>query len=276
MLNFSTSLFKKLFAISIFTMADFSSNAQEVCNCPQQSKLGKGTLYLTWGYNLDWFSKSDLHFKGNDFGGYDFTLYDVKARDRASLDKIGSAPISVPQYVYRLGYYFNNKHNTGIEVNFDHLKYIMVKDQKLHLKGTIAGEAYDKDTIVGKNFLLFEHTNGANFLLINFLKRHTLYASVNKKHWISFVGKAGAGIVVPKTDVTLFGTRLDNKFHVAGYVMGLDAGLRYDAFKYFFIEASVKGSFANYTNVLTVGDGKAHHHFFAGETIFSAGLQVAL
>lgn len=253
----------------------FYVHAQETCNCPQQVKAGKGTLYLTWGYNLDWYSKSDLHFKGNDFGGYNFTLYNVKAHDRASLDKIIGYPLSVPQYVYRLGYYFNNKHNTGIEINFDHAKYIMTKNQTLHLKGSIAQVNYDKDTLVTKNFLLFEHTNGANFLLVNFLKRHYLYASANKKHWISFIGKAGMGMVIPKTDVTLFGTRLDNKFHIAGYIMGLDAGLRYDAFKYFFIETSLKGVFANYTNVLTVGDGKAHHHFFAAETIFSAGLQMA-
>ncbi len=267
---------KNLFFTLIFCLTVHGAHAQEMCNCPQQVKTGKGTFYLTWGYNLDWFSKSDLHFRGNDFGGYDFTLYDVKARDRASLDKIGNSPISVPQYVYRLGYYFNNKHNTGIEINFDHAKYIMVRDQTVRLKGRIGEQNYDKDTLVGKDFLLFEHTNGANFLLVNFLKRHTLLTSTNKKHWVSFVGKVGAGMVIPKTDVTLFGTRLDNKFHLAGYVMGLDAGLRYDAFKYFFIEASVKGVFANYTNVLTVGDGKAHHYFFAAETIFSAGLQMAL
>ena len=263
-----------LFLISAFSKNLFSQT--EKCNCPSQGKVGKGTFYGAWGYNKDWFSKSDLHFKGNDFGGYNFTLEDVKAKDRPGFKNILTTTLAVPQYVYRFGYYFNNKKNTGIEINFDHAKYVMVRNQMLHLNGTIAGESFDKDTLVDEHFLLFEHTNGANFMMINFLKRYYLLVSQNKKHWLSFVGKAGAGVVIPKTDVTLFGTRLDNKFHVAGYIAGLDVGLRYDLFRYFFIEASAKGIFANYANVLTVGDGKAHHHFFTGEAIAAIGIQVNL
>ena len=36
-------------------------------------------LYFYWGYNRDYFSHSDIHFHGP---GYDFTVYDVTARDR--------------------------------------------------------------------------------------------------------------------------------------------------------------------------------------------------
>jgi hypothetical protein len=264
---------------STFFFLFFSFNylaAQEICDCPSKSKIGKGTFYLTWGYNLDWFSKSDLHFKGNDFGGYDFTIEKVKAHDNPGLKNILAADLSIPQYVYRAGYFFNNKRNTGIEIAFDHAKYIMYNDQYAHLKGNIKGVNYDQDTLIGQNFLKFEHTNGANFLIANFLKRYYLAKSPSKKHWLSFVAKAGAGIVIPKTDVTLFGKRLDNKFHVAGYIVGLDGAFRYDFFSHFFVETSLKGVFANYTNVLTVGDGRAHHHFFGAEYIFSAGFQVGL
>lgn len=255
-----------------------SALSQEVseCKCGSVFKSGKGSFYITWGYNLDWYGKSNLHFKGNDFGGYDFTLYKAKAHDNPGLGYILNSDISIPQYVYRVGYYFNNKSLTGIEIAFDHSKYIMTQNQKVRVKGTIQGEVMDKDTIVGSDFLKFEHTNGANFLMANFIKRYCLYTSENKKHRLQLVMKAGAGIVIPKTDVTLFGQRLDNRFHIAGYVVGLDAGLRYDLFRYAFIETSLKGVFANYTNVLTVGDGRAHHHFFAGEYIFAAGFQIGI
>ncbi len=252
--------------------------SQEVseCKCGSVFKSGKGSFYITWGYNLDWFSKSNLHFKGDDFGGYDFTLYKVKAHDNPGLGYIFNSDLSIPQYVYRVGYYFNNKNLTGVEIAFDHTKYIMTQNQKVRVKGTIQGEVIDKDTIVGRDFLMFEHTNGANFLMANFIKRYCLYTTENIKHRLQLVMKAGAGIVIPKTDVTLFGQRLNNRFHVAGYVAGLDVGLRYDLFRYMFVETSLKGVFANYTNVLTVGDGRAHHHFFAGEYIFAAGFQIGI
>ncbi len=255
-----------------------SAMSQEIsdCKCSSVFKSGKGSFYITWGYNLDWFSKSNLHFKGDDFGGYDFTLYKAKAHDNPGLGYILNSDISIPQYVYRVGYYFNNKNLMGVEIAFDHTKYIMTQNQKVRVKGTIQGEVIDKDTIVGRDFLMFEHTNGANFLMANFIKRYCLYTTENLKHRLQLVMKAGAGIVIPKTDVTLFGQSLDNRFHVAGYVAGLDVGLRYDLFRYFFIETSLKGVFANYTNVLTVGDGRAHHHFFAGEYIFAAGFQIGI
>ena len=250
--------------------------AQDNCNCPSMSKSSKGTLYLTWGYNKDWYSKSDLHFSGTEHGGYNFTLKKARAHDNPSIDKIFVYDLSIPQYVYRAGYFFNNKQNTGIEIGFDHTKYIMSTNQVLRLKGNIGETYYDMDTLVHEDFLLFEHTNGANFLMANFIKRFYIAKTANRKHWLSLVVKPGAGIVIPKTDVTLFGERLDNKFHIAGYVAGVDATLRYDFFKHFFIEGSAKGVFANYTNVLTVGSGKAHHHFFAAEVIGAFGLQVAL
>jgi hypothetical protein len=246
------------------------------CHCEPLFKKGKGNFYLTWGYNLDWYSKSDLHLKGNDFGGYDFTLYNAKAHDKPGLDHIFGTSISIPQYVYRAGYYFGDKHNLGIEIGFDHTKYIMTNNQRLHLKGRIGEMYYDQDTLVGRDFLMFEHTNGANFLMASLVKRFCLLSSASQNHRLQAIVKTGAGIVIPKTDVTLFGQRLDNRFHIAGYVAGVDAGFRYDIFKYFFVETTLKGVFANYTNVLTVGDGRANHHFFAGEYIFSAGLQIGL
>ena len=141
------------------------------CHCTPLFKHGKGTFYLTWGYNLDWYSKSDLHFKGNDFGGYDFTLYDAKAHDKPGLKYIFGSAISIPQYVYRAGYFFGDKHDLGVEISFDHTKYIMTNNQNLHLKGNINGTFYDKDTLVGKDFLIFEHTNGAHFLMATLMKR---------------------------------------------------------------------------------------------------------
>jgi len=260
-----------LFAISA------SSQESSVCNCPGQHKTGKGTFYFSWGYNRAWYSKSDIHFKNSKSDNYDFTLYKLTAQDRKSdYQDFWTKDLSIPQYVYRFGYYLNDKRNLGFEINFDHTKYVMDGNQVAHLKGTIRGVYYDTDTIVGPGLLKFEHTDGANFLLFNIMKRHYIFKSSNQKHWLSFVGKAGVGIVIPRSDVYLFGVEMNNKFHVAGYVTGIEIGLRYDLFKYFYVEPTIKGVFANYLNALTVGTGKANHHFWAFETIGTFGFQFPL
>ena len=270
---------KQVFLLSLFfllcTSALFSQ--EEACNCPGGVKKGKGSFYGAWGYNRDWYSGSDIHFHNNGSDNYDFTLYDVKAKDRSGFSDIlrNTLEITIPQYVYRFGYYFNNKHDLGVELNFDHAKYVMVQDQEVHIKGQIHGTVLDKDTVLYNEFLRFEHTNGANFMMGNFLKRKNLFRSSNNKHWLSAIVKTGVGIVIPKTDVTIFGNRLDNRFHIAGWIAGVETGLRYD-FKHFFMEATAKGTFANYADVLVIGTGKANHHFFTFEAIACAGYQIGL
>lgn len=268
-----SAIFLILLLCSLTTWAQ--KNEPEPCNCPGEHH--RGTFYFSWGYNVSWYSKSDISFFNDGSDHYDFTVYGLRARDRRSdYEHFFQQQLSIPQYVYRLGYYLNNKRDLGFEINFDHTKYVMIDNQPAHLTGTIRGVQYDLDTIIGPGLLKFEHTDGANFMMLNIMKRQYLLSSADKNHLLSAVGKAGAGIVIPRTDVWLFGVELNNKFHVAGYVTGIELGLRYDLFKYFHIAPSVKGVFANYLNVLTVGTGKARHHFWAFETIGTAGFQFPL
>jgi hypothetical protein len=265
-----------LFSLSGFSQEKTSSD----------TKKQKGSFYFSWGYNRDWFSKSTLHFKNtsNDYNPvtgnydyYDFTIYDAKAKDRSGLKYMLHSDLTIPQYNYRIGYYFNNKKDLGIEFNFDHVKYIMCDDQVLHVKGNILGKEVDQDTLISPStFLHFEHSDGANFFMINIIKRQQLFQTKNENQKIGIVAKFGFGPVVPRTDVTLFGQRLNNKFHVAGYCVGIEAGIRYEAFKHIYLEYTAKGTFANYTNVLVLGAGKAHHHFGTLENILVLGLQFPL
>jgi hypothetical protein len=269
-----------------FINLNYLSAQDELCNCPAQSKAGKGSFYFSWGYNKDWFSKSDIHFKNhsNEYNpvtglqdNYDFTLYNLTAKDRPGFTTILTTPLTIPQYVFRLGYYFNNKRDLGIEINFDHAKYIVNDWQTVRLKGDIRGKEYDNDTLVDpQKFMHFQHTNGANFLMLNFVKRQNLLVSKNKKHWLSAVAKIGAGIVIPRTVVNLFGEGSNNFWHIAGYCTGIETGIRYDAFKHIFLEYTAKGTYANYTDVLTVRSGRANHHFYAFENILVLGIQFPL
>jgi hypothetical protein len=58
--------------------------------------------------------------------------------------------------------------------------------------------------------------------------------------------------------------------------MGTAIALRYDFYRYFFIEHSVKGAFVDYTAAKLYGEGRAKQHFFSAQFIFSFGFSVPM
>lgn len=229
-------------------------------------------FYISWGYTKAWYSNSDIRFTGTYHGNsYDFTIQQAHGSDRPDMHAL-IPEVTVPQYVYRIGYFFDKKRVWAIEFNFDHTKYIMDDYQTAHVKGTINNSPIDRDTLISPtNFVHFEHTNGANFYLINGVRRLEIWKSKHHTFRLNAMVKAGFGFVVPKTDVTLWGTRLDNRFHLAGYMCGVEGTFRLNLGRWFFIEPSVKGAFVHYVNSLTVEGGKAEHHFFAFEAMGTFG-----
>ena len=69
----------------------------------------KGEYYFFWGYNRSDYLKSDITFRGT---GYDFTLHDVVANDLpiafSAEEYLDITRLSIPQYNFRYGYFFNN------------------------------------------------------------------------------------------------------------------------------------------------------------------------
>ncbi len=241
----------------------------------QKEKLFKG-LYLQWGYNTEWYTKSNIHFKSIVNGvDHDYTIYHAVAHDRNDLSAVTKEPlqVSVPQYNYRIGFYLDKKHTTAIEVNFDHTKYIVYDNQQLHAKGHIGTNYFDTDTAFTADQMHFEHTNGANFYHINYVKQYELKAKKDRPLF-SLLWKAGGGILIPKTDITLSGKRVDNRFHVAGYCFGVEGGGRWFISKSFFLEGTAKTGYANYINALAAGNGKVNHSFGYFELIGSIGYQL--
>ena len=237
-------------------------------------------MYIEWGYNTEWYTKSNIHFRMPN--GNNFTLQHVKAHDRPDLDAILKEPldVSIPQYNYRIGFYLNKSHSKAIELNFDHSKYIVTDYQKVHVKGTIDGKPVDGDsTLDPKTFLHFEHTDGGNWLHINYVHQQTLlYTQKSKRPLISFLWKAGAGINIPRTDFTWRGDRLNNNFHVAGYNISAEAGARIYPFKRFFVEFTAKTGFVEYLNALSNSNAikgiRVRHNFEYFELIGLIGYDI--
>jgi len=260
---------KKIWAVSFLLLSSVSIFSQK------KSRLLSG-MYLQWGYNTEWYTNSTIHFNSMVNGvDHNFTIYKAKAHDRSDLDGIIKNPIevSVPQYNYRIGFYLNEKHTKAIEINYDHTKYIVYDDQVLRAKGNIGNNYFDKDTSFNYNELHFEHTNGANFYQINYVRQYQVRKN-EKRTVITALWKAGAGILIPKTDIRLSGKRVDNRFHVAGYCFGAEAGGRWYFIRHIFFEATAKAGFANYTNALGVGNGRVNHSFGYFELIGTIGYDV--
>lgn len=239
-------------------------------------KLSLTGAYLQWGYNRDWFSKSDIHFK--DGTNYDFTIYDAEAKDKPDFRAFRTNPLdfTIPQNSCRLGFYLNKEHTHAIELNFDHAKYVVKDSQLLRVEGELRGRQIDKDTMVTTRFLHFEHTNGANFLLLNYVGQH-FFTRNNKKNYgnTSVIWKAGAGIVIPRSYVVVMNRYLDNVYHVAGYIVSAEAGLRVYPFRHLFLEATIKNGFANYLDVLgDAASSRINHRFFYGEVIGLVGIDI--
>ncbi len=279
-----TKFFITLSLLFCFTVSLFSQ-AETLTITPTKTKrkFKDGNLYGMWGYTRAVYSKSTIHFKDHSnkyypetgkYHDYDFTIYDAHAHDKPDFDGIKDViNVTIPQFVVRLGYYFNNKKDFGVEINYDHTKYVVNDYQTVRIKGNFNGNYVDQDTILDpQNLLHFEHTDGANFWMFNFIKRWKLYEP-SKNFNVGFVVKPGAGIVYPRTDVTMLGTRLNNNWHIAGWIVGLESGFRVEFLKHGVFEFVGKGAYADYTKCLVLGkgNGRANHHFFAAQATMTLG-----
>ena len=225
---------------------------------------GQEKWYLQWGWNREVYTKSTIHFVNS--GQYDFYWNKVTAKDKPDFQAIPTLAVTIPQFSFRIGYRISEK--WFLELNHDHTKYVVTPGQVIHLTGEIDGKSYDTDTILDNSQFHFEHTNGANFWMLMAARKFTLGEKCQR---LSFFAKGGAGIVFPRTDVTLFGKRLNNQFHVAGYIAGIEGNARYQVWRGLYADLGIKTGFANYINALTVEGGKANHSFGFLEGIFSIG-----
>jgi hypothetical protein len=265
-----------LLSLSVVTTGNSQeeSNHRDYFGVKQRRPINdkKGTYYISFGYNKNWYSKSDIHVHDPN-GKFDFILHDMRAYDRPQVQDIFRVAISIPQYSYRMGYWLPGS-MFGVEINFDHAKYILYNYQTVKLTGQINGTSYNQDTLVSHRFLAMEHTDGANFLMFNFMGRIPLWQRPLLS--IFAVSKVGAGIVVPRSDVTLFGERVNHNFHVAGEVYGIEAGVRTVFLKYLFLETTGKGVFCNFRNVFATGDALISHKFWDGMALVTAGFNVPI
>jgi hypothetical protein len=242
----------------------------------------KGKFYIFWGGNRDGFTKSDIHFTGEN---YDFTIYDVEAVDKPKgwhADYINPGRMTIPQTNFRMGYYINDHYN--ISLGLDHMKYVMVQNQTVKIDGnypaSYVGNQINNGQVdlTDENFLTFEHTDGLNYINSEFCRvddiSHLLKLPNTDKFQINLTEGVGAGILYPKTNAKLMNQERHDDFHVAGYGINIKAGLNFTFYKHFFIQTEMKAGYINMNSIQTTyreGIDKASQKFNFLETVIAFG-----
>lgn len=234
----------------------------------------KGKFYAFWGWNRGHYTNSTIHFKGDD---YDFKLHRTVAHDKLSSvsyhNYLQPNRLTIPQTNFRIGYFF--KDNMAVSIGVDHMKYVMDQNQTVKITGKVRPgfENYVNDGAVKltEDFLIFEHTDGLNYINSEFEYYHNFY----KKGILKINGMvgAGAGVLLPKTNVTLFGEKRHDKFHLAGFGLNAKAAADILLWDLFFLRCEGKEGYINMPSIRTTysKSDKASQHFWFAEIDFLFG-----
>ena len=248
---------------------------------PRYTAHNKGKFTLSWGGNREKFTKSDIHFMGDD---YNFLVHNATAHDKPKgwqMDYIIPSKMTIPQTNFKLGYFITDKYSFSIGV--DHMKYVMTQNQTANITGVIEGHppfngGYNNTpTVITEEFLMFEHTDGLNYLYSEIARQddisHWFGIKNTDKFQVNINEGFGIGLLYPKTNTTLLGKERYDEFHVSGYGTSVKAGINLTIFKYFTIEGDLKGGYINMQDIRTTKStsDKATQSFFFGETIIAFG-----
>lgn len=257
---------KHPFIMVVLTFCVFSQYtfSQEIVDNPEKyTAKNKGKFYIFWGGNRETYSKSDIRFKGAD---YDFTLYDVAANDKPKgfhIDYFNPARMTIPQTNFRLGYFITDKYN--ISIGFDHMKYVMENDRRVAYSGFYPNPGnYNENPADGfltldEDFLLFEHTDGLNYVNTEISRVDDITKFISKTIntdilQINVTEGIGGGFLYPKTNTTLLGKERYDAFHVSGYGVSAKVGVNVTFFKHFFIQTELKGGYIEMNDIRTTQD----------------------
>lgn len=225
----------------------------------------KGEWFFHWGWNFSWYDTSNINFKGP---GYDFTLKNVTAKDRPSklsTDYINPLELTTPQFNFRFGFFI--KDNYSISLGWDHMKYVMDVPQTVNVDGHIgatisnpaiatgsyAGNYNNTPLTINRDMLEFEHTDGFNYVSTEVERYDDIWVAKSQKHMLTMETGIGIGLMIPRTDVRLFGVGENNFWNIAGYGISAKAGLKFHFTKKFYIQNTTKVGFTDLSSIHTTG-----------------------
>ncbi|NDP27311.1 MAG: hypothetical protein GZ087_07800 [Flavobacterium sp.] len=273
------NIFNSVFFILFIVFSTFAQN--DSIKKERYTDHNKGKFTIAWGGNREVFSHSDIHFVGND---YNFVVQNAVAHDKPkgwSSDYITPGAMTTPQTNFKLGYFITDKYS--LSIGEDHMKYVMTQNQTANVTGVIDGNPpfnggyANAPTIMTEEFLMFEHTDGLNYIYTELARQDDISSWFGIKNTDKFQVNInegfGFGLLYPKTNTTLMGKERHDDFHISGYGTSLKGGINLTIFKYFTIEGDVKGGYINMPDIRTTKSTADHasQDFFFAETIISFG-----
>jgi hypothetical protein len=298
-----TFISRHLFCVVLLALSPFSAalaqvdaaaaaNADDAATRESFNRAVKdseeGNWYFSWGYSRQQYAPSDIHVSqpslGNDFTVHQAAASDYPTSPSETLDSIFNLDFTTPQENIRIGRFMNPEKTFAIEFSLDHTKYNTNMDQTATVSGTVNNAPYNAQVpLNAQNFKYLLH-NGLNHIMINAVWLHHLYGPERKQGDLQLISRAGAGILLPHAENTIFGNSNDvgpknvnvccfsshDWWQLNGWTAGVEVGVRYRVYKSMFVELTTKAAYGVLRGV-PVYQGTADQTIWMTEQVLSAG-----
>jgi hypothetical protein len=246
----------------------------------------EGEWYFSWGYSTETWAPTDIRVSQPSEGN-DFIVHNVKGHDEPGWTSgIFNKGLFAPQNNIRIGRFIDDEHTVAVELSLDHTKYTSDSGQTARVTGTINGVPVDADKVLDDQYFRYYLHNGANHLMANIVKRVPLIGKTNETFSLAAIGKAGVGVMLPHSDITIMGKsnedevgpkKISNFFgtkhgwwQLDGWTAAIEAGVRFVIAKPIYLEVTDKVAYARLFDI-PVYHGSANQSLWMNEVIMSLG-----
>lgn len=249
----------------------------------QSSSVGS-EWYFSWGYSRNFWAPSDIHISQPSLGNK-FTVHKVKATDFPQWDTgLLNKGLTIPQWNLRIGRFIGTAKNYALEFNIDHSKYTSIANQSVRISGMINHQPIDEWQKLTDDSFRYRLHNGANHIMMNFVRRISIVGAGHHSHNLDFLIKCSAGIMLPHASNTILGKKNDlgskswdnavgthsGWWRLNGWTAGVEAALRWTLPLPYYLEFSGKTAYSELTGV-PVYKGEADQNLLMNEWVLSVG-----
>lgn len=246
-----------------------------------------GNWYFSWGYSRQQYAPSDIRIVQPTLGN-DYTVHGVKASDfpanfSQTLKSIGSLDWTSPQENVRIGRYLTPEKDFAVELSLDHSKYNADFGQTVRVTGTKANAAVNTTMVTTPTNFTYNLHNGLNHIMVNGVWFKDLYGPKNQPGHLQFLGRVGAGILLPHAENTIDGNAntvgpkqvnvccgKGDWWQLNGWTVGVEYGVRYTVYKSIYLELTSKHAYGALREV-PVYQGTASQKIWMNEQVLSTG-----
>jgi len=267
--------------------------AASAMQSPSKDKMGlalqdENNWYFSWGYSRQQYAPSDIHVSqpslGNDFTVHQAAASDFPSSPQDTVQSFFGLDFTNPQENVRVGKFMNPEKTFAIEFSLDHSKYNTDFGQTVSLTGTMGGQPYNQNLTLDKQNFNYALHNGLNHIMINAVWLKHLAGPVQKPGDLQLISRAGAGILLPHADVTIFGNEnqvgpknqniccfaSNDWWQINGWTAGVEVGVRYTIYKSIYLELTQKIAYGALRSV-PVYQGTADQTIWMSEQVLSTG-----